>query len=80
MIEILLHHGLLSETGSELSKLQPGRDPDSVTLGEAWRLIRRGFEPTRSSRDAAGRLLDDMEERFLKAEGGKTLRQWLVAE
>lgn len=88
VIEILLHQGLLAEVsagGSARTALLPGRDLDSLTLGEAWQLIRRGLDtPHGASRgDAsrrAARLLDEIEARFLKTDGAKTLRQWLAAE
>ncbi len=85
VIEILLHHGLLAETGTGRTALLPGRDLDSITLGEAWKMIRRGFDaPRGTGRDEASRrgvlILDEMEQHFLKAEGARTLRQWLAAE
>ncbi len=84
VIEILLHHGLLVETGTGRTALLPGRDLDSITLGDAWMQIRRGLETTRAARDEASRrgemTLDKLESHFQKTEGAKTLRQWLAAE
>lgn len=86
VIEILLHHGLLAEVvGARTSRpaLLPGRDLDSITLGEAWQKIRRGLDaPRTATREEAGRggdVLDEMEQHFLKNKGAKTLRQWLAA-
>lgn len=78
VIDVLLHHGLLAETGGDRSALLPGRDFDSIRLGEVWQLIRRGTDPSGSAQDETGRLLDGIESRFLAEQGAQTLRQWLA--
>lgn len=84
VIDILLHHRLLAETGSDRTGLLPGRDLDSITLAEAWKLVRRGFDPVRNAgRDESLRastvLLDELEDEFFGGAGKQTLRQWLAA-
>ena len=85
VIDVLLHHRLLAETGSDRTGFLPGRDLDSITVGDVWKLLRRGFDTARSgARDessrSAVRLLDELEAGFLKDDGAQTLRQWLAAD
>ena len=82
MVEILIHHGLLVESGEKRSRLLPGMDLDSIELARLWRLARAGNTPLPLSRIAPAsqvkQLLDTTEERFEAAQGQMSLRQFII--
>lgn len=85
VVDVLLHHRLLAETGAERTGFMPGRDLDSITVAEAWKLLRRGFDtPRGGGRDeslrASQRVLDELEDEFARRAGTQTLREWLAAD
>ena len=51
VIEILLHHGVLAETGADATQLLPRRDLDSLTVAQLWQLLREGFDGRPRARD-----------------------------
>jgi membrane protein len=84
VIEILLHHGVLAETGVDGTQLLPRRDLDSLTVAQLWQLLREGFDTRPRPRDDLAqdvqRLLGEAEAAFAAGGGGQTLRQWLAGK
>ena len=84
LIEILLHHQLLAVTDGDRSCLLPRRDPDSLSVGELWKLIRSGYAPVGRPRTpdrisrAARSLVEGAEIQFSEAHD-LSLKQWLDA-
>lgn len=82
MVEVLVHHRLLVESGEQRNRLLPGMDLDSIELARLWRLARAGNTPLPLSRIAPAsqvkHLLDTAEERFEAAQGQMTLRQFIL--
>lgn len=83
VIEILLHHGVLAESGADALQLLPRRDLDSITVAQVWRLLREGIDPRPRPREGMGlqaeQLVGAVEQGFAQAEGRRTLREWLAA-
>ena len=85
LLEILLHHQLLAVTEGDRQSLLPRRDPDSLQLGELWKLIRSGYAPVGRPRTpdrisrAARSLVEGAESQFSEAHG-LSLKQWLDAD
>ncbi len=84
VVEILLHHGLLAETGSEPRQLLPARDLGTLTVAELWQQIRRGFDGVERNavRGELSRevlhLLETAESGFAKSAGKQSVRDWLA--
>ena len=78
----LIFHGLLTESGTDRTRLIPAMDLDSVPLARLWRLARAGNDTMPHSRDALApevqQLLDGAEQAFEEHSAGITLRQWLT--
>lgn len=78
----LIHHGLLTESGADRTRLIPAMDLDSVPLARLWRLARAGNDTMPHSRDALApevqQLLDGAEQAFEQHSAGITLKQWLT--
>ncbi len=82
VVELLLFHHLLTESGSDRTQLVPGVDLASLPLPQLWRVARSGathLPPSREplSRDAAA-LLDAGEQAFERRTGSLSLREWLA--
>jgi len=81
VVEILLHHGLLAESGADGAQLLPRRDPDSVTVAQLWQLLREGFDGRPRLREGLAHevqeLLEKAESGFAESAGRQTLREWL---
>jgi membrane protein len=81
-VEVLMFHRLLVEAGELRSQLIPGKDLDSITLAQLWRLARAGNTPLPLSRLASAtqikHLLDSTEERFETEQADKSLRQFIL--
>jgi membrane protein len=84
VVEILLHHGVLAESGTDGSELLPRRDLDSLTVAELWQLLREGFDGRPRVRAGMARevqeLLDAAEVGFARAGGRQTIREWLAGK
>ncbi|MES0872636.1 YihY/virulence factor BrkB family protein [Sinimarinibacterium thermocellulolyticum] len=82
VVEVLLFHGLLIETGSDRTRLVPGQDLDSIELARLWRLARAGSTTMPPAGDELSRevtaLLGDAEHCFEQRTGTLTLRRWLA--
>ncbi|MGH8443195.1 MAG: YihY/virulence factor BrkB family protein [Nevskiaceae bacterium] len=79
VVEVLLHHGVLAESGAQGRQLLPKRDLESVTLAQLWLLLREGVEGRRAAVDAGAReLVDSVEADFAQAAGRQTIREWLA--
>ncbi|HKY91020.1 MAG TPA: YhjD/YihY/BrkB family envelope integrity protein [Nevskiaceae bacterium] len=80
-IGILIERGYLVESGPSGLQLIPGRDLESITLGDLWRAVRTGGVGPRAPgavcADAA-RLIDEAEAAFLAVAGARSLRSWLA--
>ena len=83
-VEILLHHGVLAETGADGNQLLPRRDLDSLTVAQLWQLLREGFDERPRMRDGLAlevqQLLEAAEGGFAAGAGKQTLREWLNAQ
>jgi len=84
VVDILVYHGLLAESGHDRTQLIPGIDLDSVELSRLWRLIRAGLGPQPGTRlPVAGKvrtLLDQTEHAFEGQTGSTSLRRWLTQD
>lgn len=84
VIDILIYHGVLAETGRDRAQLIPGIDLDSVELSRLWRLVRAGTTamPTAPSGEPLGakvhELLNAADGAFADNAHGTSLRQWLA--
>jgi membrane protein len=82
VIEILLHRGVLAQSGPDGDQLLPQRDLDSVTVAQLWQWLREGFDAQGRARDALGRDVDELlaaaEAAFAQAAGRQSLRDWLA--
>lgn len=82
MVEILIHHGLLTESGEQRNRLMPGMDLETIGLAKLWRLARAGntLLPLTHITPATQikHLLDETEERFEAAQSNKSLRQFIL--
>jgi membrane protein len=87
VVDVLLHHNVLAEAGAKRRQLLPGRDLDSLTVAQLWRLLRLGADPGASrarSQDEGARsvekVLADAEAAFSTGAGSRTVRDWLQQE
>lgn len=82
VVEILLHHGVLAESGADGAQLLPRRDLDSLTVAQLWQLLREGLDARPRLREGLAqdvqRFVDAAEAGFAEAGGRKTLREWLT--
>lgn len=82
VLEILLHHGVLAQSGTDGAQLLPRRDLDSLSVAQLWQLLREGFDGQPRGRDplAQGvqRLIEQAESGFAEKAGRQTLREWLM--
>ena len=79
VVEALVHHGVLAESGAEGRHLLPKRDLESLTVAQVWQLLREGAEGRRGAMDAAAiALVDSVEAGFAQSAGRQTLREWLT--
>jgi membrane protein len=79
MVEVLIHHGVLAESGVGGRQLLPRRDLDSLTVAQLWQLLREGVDGRRGSGEMHA-MVDGIETAFAQAGGRQTLRQWLTAQ
>lgn len=85
LLDILLHHQLLATTDGDKRALLPRRDLDSLSVGELWKLIRRGYgdngrpRPADALSKAAKLLVDDAETGFVDTHQ-QSIKQWLESE
>ncbi|MGB1561627.1 MAG: YihY/virulence factor BrkB family protein [Sinimarinibacterium flocculans] len=81
VVEVLLFHGLLVETGHDRTQLIPGMDLDSIELARLWRLARAGASTLPQPGDELGREVADLlgaaEKSFEERTGPLSLRRWL---
>ena len=80
VVEVLLHHGVLAESGTEGRQLLPKRDLDSLTLAQLWQVLRDGANgrPKGGVDAEAQALVDSVEAAFAQAAGAQTIRDWLT--
>ncbi len=78
IVEVLLHHGVLAESGAGGRQLLPKRDLDSLTVAQLWQLLREGVDGRRGSGEAVA-LVDGLEAAFAQSGGRQTVREWLTA-
>ena len=78
VVEVLLHHGVLAESGADGRQLLPRRDLDSLTLDQLWRLLREGIGGhLRGAAPEAVALVASAEAGFAEAAGRQSVREWL---
>jgi membrane protein len=81
VVDVLLHHGVLAESGAEGRQLLPKRDLDSMTVAQLWQLLREGADARRGAAPAEVQaLVDSVESGFAQAAGRQTVRAWLAAD
>ncbi len=82
VVEVLLFHGLLLETGTDRTQLIPGIDLDSIKLVRLWRLARTGSSTMPQAPDPLGtqvsELINDAEQVLETRTGDISLREWLA--
>jgi len=79
VVEVLLHHGVLAESGADGRQLLPRRDLDSLTLDQLWRLLREGIGGhLRGAAPDALALVASAEAGFAENAGRQTVREWLA--
>jgi len=78
----LIYHGLLTEAGTDRTRLVPAMDLDSIALSRLWRLARAGNELLPHCADPLApqvtQMLDGAEQLFEQHAGALSLRQWLT--
>ena len=80
VIAVLLHHGVLAESGADGRQLLPRRDLDSLTLAQLWQLLREGVDARPRGRHGdAQALVESAEAGFARSAGKQTVREWLTA-
>ncbi len=79
IVEVLLHHGVLAESGVGGRQLLPKRDLESLTVAQLWQLLREGVDGRRGAAGEALALVDGAEAAFAQAAGRQTVRAWLAA-
>jgi len=77
IVDVLVHHGVLAESGAEGSQLLPKRDLDSLTVAQLWQLLREGVDGRRGSGEVHA-LVDGVEAAFAQGAGRQTVREWLT--
>lgn len=81
VVEVLLHHGVLAESGGDGRQLLPRRDLGSLTLTQLWQLLREGVNGhLRSPAPDALALVESVEAGFAASTGRQTVREWLAAK
>ena len=79
VVEVLLHHGVLAESGADGRQLLPRRDLASLTVGQLWLLLREGVDGRGGGAAADVRaLLDSAEASFVETAGRQSVRDWLT--
>lgn len=84
VVDILIYHGVLAETGSDRAQLIPGIDLDSVELSRLWRLVRAGTTAMPAAHDNEAlngkvhALLNAADSAFAGSAQHASLRQWLA--
>jgi membrane protein len=79
IVEVLLFHGVLAESGADRRQLLPKRDLDSLTVAQLWQLLREGADGRRGGGEVHA-LVDGVEASFAQAAGRQTLREWLTSK
>jgi membrane protein len=83
VIAILLHHGVLAESGADNALLLPGRDLGSLTVADLWQMLREGFDGPQRGRDGLARevqrLLETARSGFAGGAGSQSVRDWIAA-
>lgn len=79
VVEVLLHHGVLAESGADGRQLLPRRDLESLTLAQLWQLLREGVDGAPRGSGEAHALIESLETAFAGVGGRQTLRAWLAA-
>jgi membrane protein len=83
VVEVLISGSVLAPAGRDQAGLLPGRDLDSLSVAELWKMIRRGFEGAGRGRSelahAVAELLDRAEEGFAADVGKQSVREWLIS-
>jgi membrane protein len=78
----LIYHGLLTESGTDRTRLVPAMDLDSIPLSRLWRLARAGNDVMPQNHDPLSpgvhELLEDAEQAFERHSQGISLKQWLA--
>lgn len=80
VVGVLLHHGVLAESGADGRALLPRRDLDSLTLAQLWRLLREGLDGGSGVGAEVQALVESAESGFAQAQGRQTVRAWLAAQ
>ncbi len=82
VIQVLVHHGVLAESGPDGRQLLPQRDLGSMTLAQLWQLLREGVDGQPRGRDDLARdahtLIESVEAAFAQTAGRQTVREWLA--
>jgi len=78
VVEVLLHHGVLAESGADGRQLLPRRDLQSLTVGQLWLLLREGVDGRGSGAADVRALLDSAEASFAGTIGKQSVREWLT--
>jgi membrane protein len=80
VVGVLVHHGVLAETGVDGRTLLPRRDLDSITMAQLWLLLREGAEGRGSGVGGEVRaLVEQAEQAFAGGAGARTVRDWLAS-
>ena len=81
VVEVLLHHGVLAESGTDGRTLLPRRDLGSLTVAQLWKLLREGVGGRGSGAGPeAQALIESAESGFAEGAGRQTVRAWLAAQ
>ncbi|HUP93192.1 MAG TPA: YihY/virulence factor BrkB family protein, partial [Solimonas sp.] len=82
VVESLIFHGLLTESGQDRTTLTPAMDLESIALARRWRLARAGNEPLPKAQDELAvqvmHLIDGAELLVEEQTGRMSLRDWLT--
>jgi membrane protein len=79
VVEVLLHHGVLAESGTDGRQLLPRRDLQSLTVGQLWLLLREGVDSRGGGATPEVRaVLDSAEAAFAGTAGQQSVRDWLA--
>jgi membrane protein len=81
VVDVLLHHGILAESGVDGRQLLPRRDLESLTLTQLWLLLREGIDGRlRSPAPDALALVEAAEAGFAESGGKRSVREWLATK
>jgi membrane protein len=80
VVEVLLHHGVLAESGTDNRQLLPKRDLDSLTVAQVWQMMRDGVDGRRGANSESLALVESVEKDFAQGVGGNTVREWLTQQ